>query len=175
MRLAINPINPIDNQSKLVHSKGNAVTVYEPVRYLEPTQQAGKIFIDREIPGSVVMLNLLRFRAVADYSASPELAPELPISGAEAFDRYILHTLPFLRESGGDILFLGAGGPFLIGPNAEAWDLVMMVRQRNVQSFLDFAANRDYLAGLGHRTAALDDSRLLPVTELPVPFNALDA
>ena len=29
----------------------------------------------RGIPGAVVMLNLLRFRAIADYPATPELAP----------------------------------------------------------------------------------------------------
>ena len=38
------------------------------------------------IEGGLVMLNLLRFREVADYSANPELAPAAPISGAEDFD-----------------------------------------------------------------------------------------
>jgi len=115
------------------------------------------------------MLNLLRFRDIADYSANPELAPETPISGADAFDRYIQHTLPFLRESGGDVVFLGAGGPYLIGPEDERWDLVMLVRQTSVQSFLSFAGHEAYLAGIGHRTAAIEDSRLLPMRELPTP------
>jgi hypothetical protein len=80
------------------------------------------------------MLNLMRFRDVADYTANPELTPEVPISGAEAFNRYIEHTLPFLRESGGEIMFLGDGGEFLIGPEDERWDLVMMIEQRAVVS-----------------------------------------
>ena len=58
-------------------------------RYLEPTQESGRAFFMRGITGEVVMLNLLRFRAMADYSASPELAPDTPISGAEAFQQYI--------------------------------------------------------------------------------------
>jgi hypothetical protein len=29
-----------------------------------------------------------------------------------------------------------------------------------------FASNQEYLAGLGHRTAALEDSRLLPLVEI---------
>jgi hypothetical protein len=145
------------------------VTARELVRHLEPSQRSAKDFIRRGIAGSVIMLNLLRLRVVADYSDSPKLAPESPISGAEAFNLYIVHTLPFLHESGGDLLFLGAGGEFLIDPEHEKWDLVMMVRQSNVQSFLTFATNHDYLTGLGHRTAAIDDSRLLPMTELPVP------
>ena len=56
--------------------------------------------------GPVVLLNLLRFRAIADYSVSPELAPSLPISGAAAFDRYVMHTLPILQASGGDVILL---------------------------------------------------------------------
>jgi hypothetical protein len=140
-----------------------------PMRYLEVSQQAGREFVQRGIEGPVTMLNLLRFREVADYEANPELAPEAPISGAEAFERYVRCTLPLLRDTGGDLVFLGAGGPFLIGPEHERWDLVMMVRQSSVQSFLAFASHDAYLAGLGHRTAALEDSRLLPMTDLPLP------
>jgi len=140
-----------------------------PIRYLEATQPSGHAFVTRGIQGEVFMLNLLRFRETADYSAHPELAPQKPISGAEAFDRYIHHTLPFLHESGGDIHFLGAGGTFLIGPESERWDLVAIIRQSSVDSFLAFANNKAYLAGIGHRTAALEDSRLLPVTPTAAP------
>ena len=133
--------------------------------YIEPTQAAGRAFIERKIKGPVVMLNLLRFRALADYSASPELRPVQPISGAEAFHRYIDHTLPFLKESGGEVLFLGEASAFLIGPSDERWDMVMLVRQSSVESFLAFASHAPYLAGIGHRTAALEDLRLLPVIE----------
>jgi len=136
-------------------------------RHLEPTREAGREFLQRGIEGGVVMLNLLRLRAVADYSAHPELAPPTPISGAAAYERYVAHTLPYLRESGGELLFLGSGGPFLIGPADERWDLAMLVRQKNVQSFMTFASHPAYLAGLGHRVAALEDSRLLPLSELP--------
>jgi len=51
--------------------------------YLEPTQESGRAFFSRGITGSVVVLNLLRFRVTADYSASPELAPPAPITAAE--------------------------------------------------------------------------------------------
>jgi uncharacterized protein (DUF1330 family) len=135
------------------------------IAYLEPTKDSGGAFIARAIEGEIVMLNLLRFRRVADYSATPHLAPEVPISGAEAYDRYVAHTLPLLRQSGGDILFLGDGGAFLIGPGSERWDRVMLVRQSSMQAFLAFASDAPYLAGLGHRTAAVEDSRLLPLIE----------
>jgi hypothetical protein len=70
----------------------------------------------RGIEGEVVMLNLLRFREVADYASTPELAPEAPISGERAYGLYVQHTLPFLRESGGSLDFMGEGGAFLFGP-----------------------------------------------------------
>lgn len=109
------------------------------------------------------MLNLLRYRAVADYSATSELAPPSPITGEAAYRLYMEHTFPFLRESGGEVLFFGRGGEFLIGPREERWDAVLLVRQASVASFFAFATNRAYLAGIGHRLAALEDSRLLPL------------
>jgi hypothetical protein len=113
------------------------------------------------------MLNLLRFRAVADYSANPELAPASPVSGEAAYRLYMSHTLPYLHASGGELLFYGKGGSFLIGPSDERWDAVMLIRQSSVASFFAFASNEGYLSGMGHRVAALEDSRLLPLVEEP--------
>lgn len=134
--------------------------------YLEPTQKSGAALFSRNISGEVIMLNLLRFRDVADYSANPELAPDESITGREAYRKYIDHTLPFLKESGGDIVLLADGGQYLIGPQEEQWDLVMLIRQNSLADFMAFASNQAYLVGMGHRTAALEDSRLLPLVEL---------
>ena len=119
----------------------------------------------RKISGSVVMLNLLRFRDYADYSETPELAPNHTISGEKAYQLYINHTLPYLEKSGGEVLFMGKGGNFLIGPSTERWDAVLLIRQQSTENFMAFAQDIDYLKGIGHRTAALEDSRLLPLTE----------
>jgi len=131
--------------------------------YLEPTREAVMAFLQRGLTGPIDMLNLLRFRELADYSASPELAPEAPISGAEAYRRYMVHTTPFLTEAGGELILMGDGGHPLIGPTDERWDRVLIVRHAAPQAFLSFASNAAYLAGLGHRTAALEDSRLFPL------------
>lgn len=132
--------------------------------YIEPTPENAKAVFSRGLKGPVVMLNLLRFRDVADYSASPELAPPEPISGADAYRRYMAHTAPFVAEVGGEVLFLGDGGAALIGPSDERWDLVLLVKQNDIETFFKFANNAAYLKGLGHRTAALADSRLVPMT-----------
>ena len=142
--------------------------------YLDPSEATGAAFVARGIEGPVVMLNLLRFRDVADYSAFLQLAPPQPISGREAYERYIEHTLPFLRASGGDLLYVGSGGDYLIGPPGRGWDLAMLVRQRSADSFLAFASDAEYLAGLGHRVAAVRDSRILPLVDaMPASAAAL--
>ncbi|MDQ1357558.1 MAG: hypothetical protein QOF20_949 [Acidimicrobiaceae bacterium] len=115
------------------------------------------------------MLNLLRFREWADYSAFPELAPVEPISGSAAYERYVRHTVPFLVASGGSIDFFGTGGPVFVGPDDERWDLVMLIRQASVHDFFAFASNQGYLAGVGHRTAATADSRLIPIVDRAIP------
>jgi hypothetical protein len=141
------------------------MTTVTRVSYLEPTQESGRALFMRNISGSIVMLNLLRFLPVADYCATPHLAPASPISGEAAYRLYIEHTLPHLQRSGGELLFLGRGGPFLIGPAAERWDVAMLVRQSNIAAFMAFASNPDYQSGMGHRLAALEDSRLLPLVQ----------
>jgi len=133
--------------------------------YLEPTQESGRAFFARGISGSVVMLNLLRFRATADYSATPHLAPPVPIAGEEAYRLYVEHTRPYLERSGGKLVFFGRGGKFLIRPADERWDAAMLVQQESAAAFLAFASNQEYMAGIGHRIAALEDSRLLPLIE----------
>jgi hypothetical protein len=58
---------------------------------------------------------------------------------------------------------MGEGGAFLIGPEGERWDAVLLVRHRSVETFMSFARNEEYLDGMGHRLAAISDSRLLPL------------
>jgi uncharacterized protein (DUF1330 family) len=133
--------------------------------FLEPTQESGRAFFMRGMTGRIVMLNLLRYRALADYSATPQLAPATPVTGESAYRVYMEHTMPYLERSGGRVLFFGRGGGFLVGPEHERWDAAMLVEQASTAAFLAFASNADYLTGIGHRTAALEDSRLLPLQE----------
>ena len=131
--------------------------------YLHPTQEAGKAFFSKKSEGSVVMLNLLKFNEFADYSKSPELAPDNKISGKAAYQLYIQHTLPFLKAAGSEVIYQGKSDSFLIGPEDEKWDVVLLVKHKSAAKFMEFATNEGYLAGAGHRTAALADSRLLPI------------
>lgn len=133
--------------------------------WLDPTEATVAALGARGIRGELVMLNLLRFRELADYTDFPDLAPPSPISGREAYERYIVHTLPFLRASGGDVLYLGVGGDYLVGPPERGWDMALLVRQRSVADFFAFASDEAYLAGIGHRVAGVCDSRILPLVD----------
>lgn len=134
--------------------------------FIDPTEDQGRAFFmrERDTGAPVTMLNLLRFRDVADYSAFPALAPEAPISGREAYARYMAHTTPFLEEAGGELVFKGAAADNVIGPVGREWDLVLLVKHKSAEAFVSFAQNEAYKAGLGHRAAALADSRLIPLT-----------
>jgi len=132
-------------------------------RFIDPTAASKTALLTRDISGEVVMLNLLRFREFADYAAHPELAPDESLSGREAYQKYVAHTQPLLQQSGGQLLFSGEGRSYLIGPQEERWDWALLVRYKSLQDFMAFASTPAYLAGVGHRTAALADSRLLPL------------
>lgn len=133
--------------------------------FLRVSDENGAALFARDISGEVVMLNLLRFRDVADYSGHPDLAPDVPISGRSAYAKYAMHTLPLLEAAGGSVLYSGKGGDFLIGPNGTGWDQVLLVRHKSIKAFMSFATDKNYAAGSGHRTAALQDSRLLPLID----------
>lgn len=132
--------------------------------YIAPTDRSAAALIARGLDSPVVMLNLLKFRDVADYSHAPDLAPPAPISGPAAYALYADGIAPLLRASGGEVLFEGAGGAWFIGPEGDGWDRVLLVRQASVAAFLAFAQDPEAQQFGPHRTAALADSRLLPLT-----------
>ncbi|MEM9676000.1 MAG: DUF1330 domain-containing protein [Bacteroidota bacterium] len=135
-------------------------------KHIEATPEAGKKFYqDFHDKGRIVMLNLLRFKSIADYSQLASLKPEKDISGEEAYRLYMEYTEPLLEKAGSRVLFYGSSGNFLIGLEEEKWDAVLLVEHESVARFMAFAQDEEYLKTAGHRTAALEDSRLLPISE----------
>ncbi len=135
-------------------------------QYLYPSYESGKRLFNKNIEGAIVNLNLIKLKKEADYAANPALAPVHPISGQDAFFRYIKEAQPFLEASGGEILFIGKGDHFLIGPEKEYWDICMLIRQKSVADFFSFEQDEGYMKITGHRMAAVEDTRLLPLQEM---------
>lgn len=131
------------------------------MHYLRPNPaqiQSFRSGLDPETP--VTMLNLLRYREIADYSEHPD---EAPCSGAEAYARYSALAVPCVEAHGGRVRFSGQAKELVIGPETECWDAVILVDYPSVQAFIAMANSDRYQAIAYHRTAALEDSRLLPI------------
>ena len=132
--------------------------------HIHPNPEAARRLYERFAgKGAVTMLNLIRYRKTADYSDAGELKPDSPVSGEGAYRRYMKEVAPLLEKVGGELKFFGTTGEFLIGPTEEQWDAVLLVEYPSIERFVEMAQSQDYLAIAGHRTAALSDSRLLPM------------
>lgn len=106
----------------------------------------------------VVMLNLLRYRADAQY---PQGAGFEACSGRQAYQRYAREALRFVAGVGGGVLWRGSARAGLIAPPGERWDEVLLVQYPSKQAFLGMIGDPGYQAVIVHRTAALEDSRLV--------------
>lgn len=130
---------------------------------IEPTEAQLRAFLETPEPDEpVVMINLLRYREHAVY---PEPAPEgldtSPCSGRAAYGRYGAAAVERIASVGGRVRWLGAVWSALIGPEGERWDDAVLVEYPSRKAFLGMLNQPEYQAVVPHRTAALEDSRLL--------------
>lgn len=108
----------------------------------------------------ITMLNLLRYRAQADYGPH---ASEAACTGREAYGRYAEAVAACLAAVGARVVFAGAAADSLIGPPDERWDDVLLVEYPSGQALLTMLGSPQYRAIGHHRQAALADSRLVPL------------
>ena len=113
----------------------------------------------------VVMLNLLRFHDQAAYADTDQAEP---CSGREAYKRYSQTSLQTIAAVGGRVIFGGKAHEALIGPQEERWHQAFLVQYPSPAAFRAMMAMPQYQACVHHRTAALADSRLIPLS----PFQA---
>ncbi|EAZ79644.1 DUF1330 domain-containing protein [Algoriphagus machipongonensis] len=132
-------------------------------KYIDSNPGAGKRFYQNfHDKGKVVMLNLLKFRKMADYTHLKSIQPDNEMTGEEAYQFYLESNLPELEKAGSRIIYFGKCKDFLIGPEAEKWDAILLVEHASASKFIEFSQSDEYQKNAGHRTAALEDSRLLP-------------
>jgi uncharacterized protein (DUF1330 family) len=134
------------------------------MNYIQAEQQHIKAFLD-SYPADqpVVMLNLLKFRPQAEYQPEDNAQP---CSGGEAFGRYGKAVAPLLEACGAAPVWQGRPAGMLIGPQDKDWHLAILVRYPSAQAFIDMVSSPEYQAISHHRTAALEDSRLIAHQEL---------
>jgi len=110
----------------------------------------------------IVMVNLLKFR---DQAAYPEGHEVEPCSGEQAYRRYSKTAVRKIRETGGRPIWMGQAKGSLIAPPDEHWDEVVLVMYPSIAAFMDMIRQPEYQAAAVHRTAALDDARLVCTVE----------
>lgn len=109
----------------------------------------------------IMMLNLVRFRDKAEYEDGRD------VSGAEAYAAYGRESGPIFQRVGGTIVWRGGPQATLIGPKDERWDAVFVARYPTAGAFLEMVTDPQYRIAVKHRQAAVLDSRLIRLADVP--------
>ncbi|CAM8655249.1 Domain of unknown function DUF1330 [Comamonadaceae bacterium] len=130
---------------------------------IDPSRESFSQLFAKTAPDEpVTMLNLLRFKAQAEYAADRQ---ETPCSGREAYSRYAAHALKSVQAAGGIVVWQGRACHALVAPTSEAWDDVLLVKYPNAAAFMNMVRSPAYQAFVHHRSAALADARLIAMQQ----------
>jgi hypothetical protein len=143
-------------------SEGANPMIFPPANLdpsIDPTADQVRALRDAGPDGPVVMLNLLKFRARANYPAG---SPHAPCSGAEAYRRYQTAFVETVGDvSRAEVVWEGRVDRCFIGDASQNWDKCLLVRYPSRQHFLSMMANATYREALVHRYAGLERTILL--------------
>lgn len=109
----------------------------------------------------VMMINLLRYRDQADYGDRTDVTP---CSGREAYRRYADVALKCVEKVGARVFWSGSVLGSVLCPDGERWDDVLLVEYPSFACSPQAFVDPEYQAVAFHRTAALEDSRLIATT-----------
>ena len=107
--------------------------------------------IENDQGGSINMLNLLKFKAFAEY---PD-GRDAELSGQEAYMRYGAKVSEMVAALGGEFLFFGEAHNLVIGDDELQWDSVGIVKYPSVAAFVEMIGSEEYEAINVHREAGL--------------------
>ena len=99
--------------------------------------------------GPVWMVNLMKYREIADYADGRESA----VSGREADDIYV--PVDVLADIGAEIVFAADVDQQLLG-DAPQWDRVAVVKYPTRRSFIDMQSRPDFQAKHVHKDAGME-------------------
>ena len=125
------------------------------VGYVDPDRERFSQFRALPSEGAIHMLNLVRLRGTARYPDGTM------VTGQEAYTAYARESGPIFRKLGGRIVWSGKFDLTLIGPEHERWDICFIAEYPSLDAFVAMIRNPDYQKAVVHRTAAVEDSRLI--------------
>lgn len=132
---------------------------------IDPTRPQFDAFkaLPRDTP--IQMLNLVRVRALADYPAGhPNHGKGM--SGLEAYRAYGRESAEVFGRVGGRQIWAGRPETVVTGPDDERWDLAFIAEYPNAGAFLAMVTDPGYREVVKHRTAGVEDSRLIRLAPL---------
>jgi len=122
-----------------------------------PTQEQIQALLAGPADRPVVMLNLLRFKERAT-------APDVGLTGEEAYERYADSMTRFVASRGGRVLWSGRVDRQVIGDGAEGFHMAALVEYPSCKAFVEIAMSPE-VAEIGvHRSAGLEGQWLLATT-----------
>jgi uncharacterized protein (DUF1330 family) len=117
--------------------------------YPGPEQAMG--FFGGPEDGPFVMVNLLKFKDMAEY----EGGAEAHLTGREAYGRYAAEVSKLIEGLGGKVRYSGAVTGLLLGEVEELWDVVALAEYPSLAAFRAMALSPEMQAIEHHRRAGL--------------------
>ncbi len=126
----------------------------------EPSRQQLEVFRAADQSSPIMMVNLLKFRNLAEYSkADPEHSDKL--TGREAYSRYAKVALEKIKQNGGAIEFMSPSQQCFVGGDDDDWDQVVIVHYRSRADYLTGFDSPEYQSVIRHRIAGLEKRVLI--------------
>ena len=128
--------------------------------YIDPDREAWAQFRDLASDQPIHMLNLVKVKPLATY---PEDHPDhgRGVTGLEAYRAYGRTTAHIFRRVGGVQIWAGKPQVMVTGPQSEAWDICFIAQYPSPAAFIEMVRDPEYRELVKHRTAGVEDSRLL--------------
>lgn len=138
---------------------------------IQPSKEQMRTFAAANRDQPIAMINLLKYRDVAEYAEGSDFAP---CSGKEAYLRYGAVAFQKVSSLGGKILLGLSVQQVFIGDTNDDWDDVVIVYYPSRQAFLNMLEMPDYQAAHVHRDAGLLKTRLLQCDGKSLPGRLLE-
>jgi uncharacterized protein (DUF1330 family) len=126
---------------------------------INPDEQQLRTLLESDAGGPLQFVNLLSYRAAAQYPEDHELA-RAGLSGAEAYGRYGAVALDHVVRRGGMLTLYNDVLQVLIG-SAVPWDQIAVMQYPDTDAFVDMIRDPGYQSGLVHRDAGLAETAIL--------------
>ena len=130
--------------------------------YIDPSPANFQAFKDLPRDEPIHMLNLLRFRDLAEYPQGHEHHGN-GWTGRRAYEEYGKTSGPIFQGVGGKIVWRGAFQTMVTGPEPDekVWHDGFVAEYPNSGAFFAMIKDADYQLAVVNRTAAVSDSRLM--------------